>query len=194
MKNLYIIIRGSSEISKLNEKVTNILHAILKKINSTGIIGINNSTIDNNILNIALSTYKEKKELEYIPTALPNVILGGLEIIYGELAQKILKIQTALKKDFEEYFISSPGIEEFKEKSALFSNKIVDIFTQYSDISQINKKLGKDDVILYIGECPNEFRKEIEKINEISEENYYCISEETESKTIDNLISKLDEA
>lgn len=194
MKNLYIIVKGDSEISKLNAKIKDILGNFLNKINETGIIAINYPYTNKDVLSIALSTCKEKEEFEYVPTVVPNVVLGGLEIIYGTLLQKIKKLNSLIKETFEEYSVSFSNIEEFKEKFTLFSDKLLNIFTYYSDVSEIDKKLGKEDVILYIGNCPNEFRKEVEEINKVSEETYYCISESTESSTMNDLILKLDEA
>lgn len=194
MKNLYIIVKGDSEISKLNTKIKNILGNFLNKINETGIIAVNYPYTNKDVLNIALSTCKEKSEFEYVPTVVPNVVLGGLEIIHGTLLQKIKKLNSLIKETFEEYSVSFSNIEEFKEKFTLFSDKLLNIFTYYSDVSEIDKKLGKEDVILYIGNCPNEFRKEVEEINKVSEETYYCISESTESNTMNDLILKLDGA
>lgn len=194
MKNLYIIVKGDSEISKLNTKIESILGRFLNKINETGIIAVNHPYTSKDILSIALSTYKEKENFEYVPTVMPNVVLGGLEIIHGTLLQKIKKLNALIKETFEEYSISSSNIEEFKEKFTLFSDKLLNIFTYYSDISEIDKKLGKEDVILYIGNCSNEFRKEVEEINKVSEETYYCISESAESNTMYDLILKLNEA
>lgn len=194
MKNLYIIVKGDSEVSKLNTKIKSILGCFLNKINETGIIAVNYPYTNKDILNIALSTCKEKENFEYVPTVVPNVVLGGLEIIYGTLLQKIKKLNALIKETFEEYSVSSSNIEEFKEKFTLFSDKLLNIFTYYSDISEIDKKLGKEDIILYIGNCPNEFRKEVEEINKVSEETYYCISESAESSTMDDLILKLNEA
>lgn len=194
MKNLYIIVKGDSEISKLNTKIEHILGRFLNKINETGIIAVNHPYTSKDILSIALSTCKKEENFEYVPTVVPNVVLGGLEIIHGTLLQKIKKLNSLIKETFEEYSVSSSNIEEFKEKFTLFSDKLLNVFTYYSNVSEIDKKLGKEDVILYIGNCPNEFRKEVEEINKVSEETYYCISESTESSTMDDLILKLNEA